>query len=69
MMQVSKSELIHHRLQAMLREHSFSDLEYLGERESYKSGELQHWYRIGENEVPVDAIEQLDSVDDESDTL
>ena len=68
-MQVSKSELIHHRLQAMLREHSFSDLEYLGERESYKSGELQHWYRIGENEVPVDAIEQLDSVDDESDTL
>ncbi len=65
----TKTELIHHRLQAMLREHSFSDLEYLGERESYKSGELQHWYRIGENEVPVDAIEQLDSVDDESDTL
>ena len=65
----TKTELIHHRLQAMLREHSFSDLEYLGERKSYKSGELQHWYRIGENEVPVDAIEQLDSVDDESDTL
>ena len=65
----TKTELIHHRLQAMLREHSFSDLEYLGERESYKSGELQHWYRIGDNEVPVDAIEQLDSVDDESDTL
>ena len=65
----TKTELIHYRLQAMLREHSFSDLEYLGERKSYKSGELQHWYRIGENEVPVDAIEQLDSVDDESDTL
>ena len=65
----TKTELIHHRLQAMLREHSFSDLEYLGERESYKSGELQHWYRIGDNEVPVDAIEQLDRVDDESDTL
>ena len=64
-----RDRLIHHRLQAMLREHSFSDLEYLGERESYKSGELQHWYRIGDNEVPVDAIEQLDSVDDESDTL
>ena len=32
MMQVSKSELIHHRLQAMLREHSFSDLKYLGVR-------------------------------------
>ena len=69
-MQVSKSELIHHRLQAMLREHSFSDLEYLGERESYKSGELQHWYRIGENEVPVDAITELESEDtDESDTI
>jgi hypothetical protein len=65
----TKTELIHHRLQAMLREHTFSDLEYLGERESYKSGEFQHWYRIGDNEVPVDAIEQLDSVDDESDTL
>ena len=70
-MQVSKSELIHHRLQAMLREHSFSDLEYLGERKSYKSGELQHFYRIGDHEVPVDAITELESVetDDESDTL
>ena len=28
----SKSELIHYRLQAMLREHSFSDLKYLGVR-------------------------------------
>ena len=63
----TKTELIHHRLQAMLREHSFSDLEYLGERKSYKSGELQHWYRIGENEVPVDAIEHLESVEDERD--
>ena len=69
-MQVSKSELIHHRLQAMLREHSFSDLEYLGERKSYKSGKLQHFYRIGEHEVPVDAIQELESEDDdESDTL
>ena len=69
-MQVSKSELIHHRLQAMLREHSFSDLEYLGERKSYKSGKLQHFYRIGEHEVPVDAIEDLESEDtDESDTI
>ena len=67
----TKTELIHHRLQAMLREHSFSDLEYLGERKSYKSGELQHFYRIGEHEVPVDAITELESVetDDESDTL
>ena len=67
----TKTELIHHRLQAMLREHSFSDLEYLGERKSYKSGELQHFYRIGDHEVPVDAITELESeeTDDESDTL
>tara|TARA_B100000242_G_C42870166_1_gene403828 strand:+ start:130 stop:336 length:207 start_codon:yes stop_codon:yes gene_type:complete len=66
----TKTELIHHRLQAMLREHSFSDLEYLGERKSYKSGKLQHFYRIGEHEVPVDAIEDLESEDtDESDTI
>ena len=67
----TKTELIHYRLQAMLREHSFSDLEYLGERESYKSGELQHWYRIGGVEVPVDAIEELGSMEeiDESDTI
>ena len=66
----TKTELIHHRLQAMLREHSFSDLEYLGERKSYKSGELQHFYRIGEHEVPVDAIEDLESEDtDESGTI
>ena len=69
-MQVSKSELIHHRLQAMLREHSFNDLEYLGERKSYKSGKIEHWYKIGEHEVPVDAISELDSEDvDESDTI
>ena len=66
----TKTELIHHRLQAMLRAHSFSDLEYLGERKSYKSGELQHFYRIGDHEVPVDAIEDLESEDtDESDTI
>ena len=58
-----KSELIHHRLQAMLREHHFNDLEYLGERKSYKSGNLEHWYNIGGNEVPVDAIMELDSHD------
>ena len=29
-MKVSQTELTHHRLQAMLREHTFPDLEYLG---------------------------------------
>ena len=69
MMQVSKSELIHHRLQAMLREHSFSDLKYLGIRPD-SVGIDQHWYMIGDNEVPVDAIQELESeeTDDEIDT-
>ena len=68
-MQVSKSELIHHRLQAMLREHSFSDLKYLGVSPD-SIGIDQHWYMIGDNEVPVDAIQELESEDDdESDTL
>ena len=69
-MQVSKSDLIHHRLQAMLREHSFSDLKYLGVRPD-SIGMDQHWQMIGDNEVPVDAIQELESeeTDDESDTI
>ena len=69
-MQVSKSELIHHRLQAMLREHSFSDLKYLGVRPD-SIGVDQHWYKIGEAEVPVDSITELDSEeeDNESDSI
>ena len=55
---MTKSELIHYRLQAMLREHSFSDLSYLGIRNDV------HWYSIGGNEVPVDAIEELESVEE-----
>ena len=40
----------------MLREHSFNrnDLAYLGVRED-SIGMPQHWYMIGDNEVPVDA--------------
>ena len=55
---MTKSELIHYRLQAMLRENSFSDLSYLGMRDNV------HWYNIGGNEVPVDAIEELESVEE-----
>ena len=55
---MTKSELIHYRLQAMLRENSFSDLSYLGIRNDV------HWYNIGGNEVPVDAIEELESVEE-----
>ena len=55
---MKKSELIHYRLQAMLREHSFSDLSYLGIRNNV------HWYDIGGNEVPADAIEELESCEE-----
>ena len=67
---MKKSELIHWRLQAMLREHSFSDLKYLGIRPD-SIGVDQHWYKIGASEVPVDAIIELDSEeeDDESDSI
>ena len=66
---MKKSELIHWRLQAMLREHSFPDLQYLG----VKPDSIvinQHWYSIDGNEVPVDAIEELESEEvNESDTV
>ena len=68
---MKKSELIHWRLQAMLREHNFSDLAYLGVRKD-SIGMPQHWYMIGDNEVPVDANTELESEeedDDESDTI
>ena len=44
----------------MLREHTFRDLQYLGVRPD-SIGVDQHWYRIGEAEVPVDSITELDS--------
>ena len=57
---MKKSELIHWPLQAMLRENSFNEdnLVYLGVRKD-SIGIPQHWYSIGGNEVPVDAIEAL----------
>jgi len=67
---MKKSELIHWRLQAMLREHSFSDLKYIGVKPD-SIGMTQHWYMIGEHEVPCDSITELDSEeeDDESDSI
>jgi len=47
----------------MLRENSFSDLSYLGIRKD-SIGIPQHWYNIGGNEVPVDSIEELESVEE-----
>ena len=61
---MKKSELIHWRLQAMLREHHFGDLKYLGVKPD-SVGIDQHWYNINGYEVPVDAIVELESEDDE----
>ncbi len=63
----TKTELMHYRLQAILRENSFPDLEYIGERPSYKTGNNVPWYRIGKAEVPVDAITELDSEEEMND--
>ena len=65
-----QSELMHYRLQAMLREHTFKDLEYIGVRPD-SIGVDQHWYLIAGVEVPVDAIEELGNLEevDESDTI
>ena len=70
MLMPTKAELMHYRLQAMIREYNFSELEYLGVRPD-SIGVDQHWYRIGKAEVPVDAITELDSVEevDESDSI
>ena len=70
-MEISELDLLHHRLQAIMRDYNMPDLEYLGERKSWKSGEIVHWYKIGEAEVPVDSITELDSEeeDDESDSI
>ena len=68
---MKKSELIHWRLQAMLREHKFSDLAYLGVRKD-SIGMPQHWYMIGDHEFSCDSITELESQeedDDESDTI
>ena len=62
---ITKSELMHHRLQAILREDDGLDMEYLGERVSYKTGEMVPWYRLGIAEVPVDAIGELECVEEE----
>jgi len=54
---ISRSELMHHRLQAWLREHTCDDIEYLGHREG------KYWYRIGTHEVSADQVEDLELVE------
>ena len=60
-MQTSELDLLHYRLQAIIRDYSMPDLEYIGEKESWKSGDIVHWYRIGEAEVPIDAITDFET--------
>jgi len=58
----TKSELIHHKIQAAMRENIFKEdqMKYLGLREG------EHWYLIaGEHEVPVSSIEDFEMNDDE----
>ena len=64
----TREELLHYRLQAVMREHSFPDLEYIGERPSYKTGNMVHWYRIGKAEVPCDAITEFDTEEEDDAT-
>ncbi len=59
---ISHVDLLHYRLQAVLREHSFSgenSLEYLGE------DERGHKYRIAGNEVYVDQIDEFETAETE----
>ena len=60
-MKISELDLLHHRLQAILRDYNMPDLEYIGERKSWKTDEMVHWYRIGNAEVPIDAITEFET--------
>lgn len=53
---ISRDELMHHRLQAWLRENHCDDMEYLGDWDD------KHWYRVGPHEVSADQIEDLELV-------
>ena len=68
-MKTSELDLLHYRLQAIIRDYDMPDLEYIGERKSWKSGEMVHWYRVGEAEVPIDAITEFETEEDEGDTI
>ena len=59
----TKSELMHYRLQAWLRENQCEEFEYLGERPDIL-GVNKHWYSIAGTEVTADQIEELDLMED-----
>tara|TARA_X000000368_G_C22885070_1_gene647074 strand:- start:103 stop:309 length:207 start_codon:yes stop_codon:yes gene_type:complete len=60
-MKASELDLLHYRLQAIMRDYNMPDLEYIGERKSWKSDKMVHWYRIGNAEVPIDAITEFEA--------
>ena len=59
----TKSELMHYRLQAWLRENQCEEFEYLGEKPD-ALGIPQHWYSIAGTEVTAGQIEELELMDD-----
>ena len=65
---ISRDELMHHRLQAWLRENESDDLEYLGEKPDI-CGVMHPWYRVGEHKVTVDCIDGIELANAESDSL
>ena len=59
----TKSELIHFKIQAAMRENYFEEdqMKYLGLRD-----DGEHWYLIaGEHEVPVSCLEEFEMVEEE----
>ena len=58
----TKSELIHYKIQAAMRENVFEEdqMKYLGIRDG------EHWYLIaGEHEVAVSQLEEFELIDNE----
>jgi len=55
---ISYKDLMHHRLQAVLRDNNFQNFSYVG----VHGGE--HIYNISGNLVPISQIEELDVIND-----
>jgi hypothetical protein len=58
----SKSDLMHYRLQAVMRENIFKEdqMKYLGVRDDGK-----HWYLVGgEHEVSADQFEDIEVIEE-----
>ena len=66
-MEISKADLIHHRIQAVLRENDFQDddLKYL----EFNEDKGEHEYKInGQYVVLASQIEDFEEVESEDDT-